>query len=343
MNSKQFVAGLGNGWNLGNTLDATAKNPNATVQDHETAWRNPVTTREMIQLLADTGLSVLRVPVTYERRVGPGPSFTINPEWLARVREVVSYGIDAGLYVITNLHHEEWHYPSEENAAAAEAQLIAMWKQLAETFEDFSQKLIFEGMNEPRMKGMPEEWTGGTPEARAVINRWNAAFVKTIRESGGNNRERYLMIPGSAAGNFEEVLTDIVVPNDDKVIISVHSYTPYEFALKNDMEANRWDEANPADTCEIDALFERMDRIFLKKGIPVILGEFGAQNKNGNTEDRVRWLRYFTAKAKEYGVPCVWWDNGYIEKDGDEFFGIMDRENACWAFPEFAQILSQLT
>jgi len=339
LTAEQLMAEMGAGWNLGNTLDARGSR-SSTPTEQETAWGNPVTSPEMIQLLVDTGFSTLRVPVTWENFIGDAPDYEIDAAWMNRVQEIVDYGIDRGLYVILNLHHENWHFPSEENYETAKAMLIAVWTQIAERFGTYSEKLIFEGMNEPRMKGTNQEWTGGTPEARDVINRWNAAFVETVRDSGGNNTKRWLMVPTIAASSDPPALLGFVMPDDDYTIVSIHAYTPYNFALNTRSKNNEFDPENEKHTRDIDAMFERLDEHLLSKGYFVVMGETGCLNKE-NPEDRANWAGYYSSKAAQYGIPMVWWDNGIQipTRDGEESFGIMDRVNAEWWYPEIAEAL----
>jgi endoglucanase len=261
---------------------------------------------------------------------------------LDRVREIVDYGMERGLYVIINSHHDDaWQFPSYENYEETKAKLTALWAQIAERFGGYSEKLIFEGMNEPRMKGTGQEWSGGTEEARDVINLWNAAFVSTIRESGGNNGKRWLMVPTIAASGDKPALDGFVMPHDEagRVIVSIHAYTPYNFALNTRSKDAEFDPADPGHTGSIDNLFTRLDERFLSEGIPVVIGETGCLNKDNNLEARVNWTQYYFGKAAEYGIPCVWWDNGIRLTTNGESFGLMDRRNAEWWFPEIAEAI----
>ena len=334
LSARELLAGMGAGWNLGNTLDAV-RSGSGTPAQFETAWGNPVTTPEMIQLLADTGFGTLRIPVTWEAHIGPAPEYKIDSAWMDRVQEVVDYGIGSGLYVILNLHHEDWHFPSYQNYGEAEAKLIAVWTQIAARFRGYSEKLIFETMNEPRMKGTSAEWTGGTQEARDVINRWNAAVLAAIRASEGHNALRYVMAPTIAASADLPALLGFELPEDDRVIVSIHAYAPYNFALNTN--APNDNAFRPTVEREIDALFLRLDRYFLSKGISVVIGECGSVDKD-NLDDRVAWASYYAGKAAQHGVPCIWWDNGIkTTPKGNEGFGIMDRRNRTWWYPEIAE------
>lgn len=334
INSWDFVKDLKFGWNLGNTLDGMSSENSASPTEHETAWGNPVTTNGVAKLLKDTGFGIFRIPTTWTKHIGEAPGFEINPAWMDRVKEVVDYGISNGLYVILNLHHENWHFPSYENYDNAKARIVKVWGQIAEKFKGYDEHLIFEAMNEPRMNGTKFEWTGGTTEARDVINKLNFVFIETVRNSGGNNAYRQLMIPAYAASSDENVLKELVIPEDKNIIVSVHAYTPYLFALSEE-DVKIWSSDNHNDTKDIDSLFDRLERYFLSKNIPVIMGEMGARNRD-NIESRVAWTKYYALKARTCGVPCVWWDNGLFEGKG-ELFGLMDRKNLTWKFPAIVE------
>ncbi len=330
------------GWNLGNTLDSTITNPDGseTPENWETAWGQPVTTKEMIDQVRNQGFNVLRVPCTWEGKFGEGPDYTIDPAWLARVKEIVNYGIENDMFVILNVHHEEWHMPTKDNEAAAQEILCALWGQIADYFADYNEKLIFEGMNEPRLKGTPMEWNGGNEEAREVINHWNAAFVETVRSKGGNNALRHLMIPTYAASTSQQVLDDFVIPDDDKVIVSVHAYLPYTFALAEPAQAtDQWSADNAADTRDIDYLFANLNDMYIKNGRAVIVGEFGTRNRM-NTAARADCARYYITKASEVGIPCIWWDNNAFVGNGENF-GLFDRKTFEWRYPDIVTALME--
>ena len=341
--SMELIGEMKTGWNLGNTLDSTITNPTGseTPTDWETAWGQPVTTKAMIDSVKAQGFNVLRVPVTWEGKFGEAPDYTIKADWLARVKEVVDYGIDNDMFVILNMHHEEWHMPTADNEESAEKILRALWAQIADYFKDYDEKLIFEGMNEPRLKGTPMEWNGGNQEAREVINQLNAAFVETVRASGGNNEKRHLVIPTYAASTMDSVLNDFVIPNDDKVIVSVHAYLPYTFALADNASGtSEWSADNFADTKDIDSLIANLKKRYIDNGQAVIIGEYGTRNRSFNTEPRAECARYYVSKATEAGIPCIWWDNNAFTGNGENF-GLFNRTSFEWRFPEIVSAIME--
>ena len=241
-----------------------------------------------------------------------------------------------GAYVIINTHHEEWYMPTEENKEANGEQIAALWSQIAEYFKDYDEHLIFEGLNEPRLRGTSKEWSGDA-KASEVINYWEQLFVDAVRAAGGNNTLRHLMITGYAASSSRDNLAKIKLPEDDKLIVSVHAYNPYNFAL-NPKGTNQWTvEKNGS---ELTGFMKMLNDLFVSKGIPVIVGEFGAVNKE-NTEARIAWVTHYLSCAKEYGIPCVWWDNGAFSGDGENF-GLLDRRNLEYPFPELLDVMMKV-
>lgn len=337
--ASELVSEMKIGWALGNTMDSTIGKTGEDSAKYETGWGNILTTRDAIQKLADDGFNVLRVPVSWGEHLSDDGSYTIDPEWLDRVNEIVDYGIDSGMFVILNTHHEEWIFPDEAHFESNSDELEKVWTQIGNRFEGYNEKLIFEGLNEPRKRDTIYEWNGGDEEGQQIVNRLNSVFVKTIRNLNGNNPKRCLMIPTYAASALEKTFAAMELPeNDDKIIVSVHAYIPYNFALAGQQQGiAEWNSSDPSCTSEIDTLMENLKIYFLDKNVPVVIGEMGCVNRN-NTEARVDWAQYYVGKAKEYGIPCVWWDNGAYLGDG-ELFGIYSRSSGSWIFRDIEEAL----
>lgn len=315
--AKDLVAQMKIGWNLGNTFDATGGDG----LNAETSWGNPETKKIMVDIIKKAGFNVFRLPVSWGTHIDE--NYNIDKAWMDRVQEVVNYAIDNDMFVILNTHHEEWYMPKEEDLEEDLKQLEAMWKQIAERFKGYGEKLIFEGVNEPRLRGEGAEWTGNK-SSRDIVNKYAETFVKTVRATGGNNAERALMVTPYAASSMKENLSALKIPeNAGNIIVSVHAYLPYSFALDTN-GTNVYDPNNK----EIPGLFKNLKEIFLDKGIPVIIGEFGCVNKE-NTEDRVKCITDYLTAAKEAGVPCVWWDNNGYRGNGENF-GIFNRKYLEW-------------
>ena len=329
LTANEIVAQMGLGWNLGNTFDAH-NGRKVSVASHETTWGNPRVTRELIHKVKEAGFSTIRVPVTWYPQLSNDGTYTINPDFLARVKEVIDWCYEEGLYIIINVHHEDkWLNVKtlDTDYEKIGVQLDAIWSQIADYFADYDQHLIFEGMNEPRMKGTASEWNANAAGI-AAVNYLNQVFVNAIRtDAKGHNGERALMIPGYAAGCSAIVMKSIEIPqwNGEKaenIIISVHSYTPYDFCLSDTM--TNFNRLFTSHTTEIDMIFYSIKGMFLNEGIPVVIGETGATNKD-NPAAREHWAYYMGMKAASYGVPICIWDNGHNGNSGGECHAWIDR------------------
>ncbi len=323
--SADIVKDMKIGWNLGNTLDCY--NIDWDVDNFETAWGNPVTTKKMIDTVKAAGFNAVRVPVSWNEHLNGDK---IDEAWLNRVNEVIDYVIDNDMYVILNVHHDDytWLNPSKADEAKVKAKLVKIWEQISTRFKDYDYHLLFEGMNEPRIIGGTDEWTCGISEEREVINNLFKAFVETVRKSGGNNATRSLIITSHAAAMDETGLKDVKIPDDDRIIVSIHYYSPWDFAGNED---SRSDWGTDSDKAELDKGFDLAKKYFIDKGIPVIIGECGVTNK-GNDDVRANYMAYYIKAAKQRGITCFIWDNGKSEE-----FGLLDRSNNSWFFKKIVE------
>lgn len=322
LTAAEIVAQMGLGWNLGNTFDAHHGNTR-DVYSQEQSWGNPKVTPEMIHKVKEAGFKTIRIPVTWYRQLSKDGTYTINAAFLARVKEVVDWAYAEGLFVIINVHHEDTWLNVKNLDTDYEkigVQLAAIWRQVADTFAEYDQHLIFEGMNEPRMKGGDQEWNGNKA-GYAAVNYLNQVFVDTIRtDAKGHNGERALMIPTYAASSSSAQMQALEIPQwngapAENIIASVHCYTPYDFCLSDEM--TNFNKLFTGHTMPIDMIFYSIKGIFLDKGIPVVIGETSATNKD-NTVARENWAFYMGKKSASYGVPIVIWDNGSHGNSGGE-------------------------
>lgn len=306
------------GWNLGNTLDSY--NTGMTGLNTETGWGNPKTTREMIRSVKSAGFNSIRIPVTWSEHMDGD---TIQKEWLDRVQEIVDYAYDEDMFVILNMHHDDyiWFEPLESEYSGDSSKLKKIWEQISARFKDYGDRLLFEGMNEPRTVGSAKEWQGGTPDERAVLNKYVRDFTDTVRASGGNNADRTLIVTSYAASADTLALGDAVIPGSGNIIFSVHYYAPWNFS------EGRETSFTDSGKSEIDAKFAELKKKFIDKGIPVIIDEFGCVNA-ADESVRSEYLRYYINSAGKNGIKCFIWDNGV--SSGESSFGIFDRKSLTW-------------
>lgn len=341
----EFVQHIKLGWNLGNTLDSTFNGAYTSVSSAETAWGCPYTTKEMLDTVKAAGFNCVRVPVSWGQKTTGAPDFKIDDAWMNRVQEVVDYVIDNDMYCILNIHHDNdkrdngaYFYPDDANLENSLNFVSKIWTQVATRFEGYDSHLIFETLNEPRLVGTNLEWTGGDSASRAIVNQLNAKGLEAIRATGGNNTKRFVMMPGYAASSSANVLNDIVLPDDDHLIVDIHGYAPYGFAL--DLNGtNQWDQNSGS--YDIVQIFEAAKSKFLSKGIPVIIGETGAMNKN-NEDIRAEWAKFYFSTANSYGIPCVWWDNNCFNTNGENF-GLINRNTLQVQYPKIMAAMVEAT
>ncbi|MCL1865914.1 MAG: glycoside hydrolase family 5 protein [Oscillospiraceae bacterium] len=328
--SLELITEFKTGWNLGNTFDAPA----------EKSWGNPETTYTMLNAVKEAGFDAIRVPVTWKYYVDTA-TYQVKEERMDRVEEVVQYVLALDMYCILNTHHEEsWmslDAEDTEKQAKVNERFISLWEQICERFEDYNEKLIFEGMNEPRTIDSDKEWEGGTAPERDEVNRLNQLFIDTVRASGGNNPLRHLMIPSYAASSDDDPVQSLYrafPKEDDKVIVSIHAYIPNKFTQRPNGSA-QW-KVGTNDSNDIDWMFGRLKTYFLDRNIPVIIGETGAIDRGGNLDARVEWAKYFFDKSRDLGIPCFVWDNGsfYRGANSQHSFGLLHRNAAKFIFPE---------
>ena len=218
----RFVSQMGPGINLGNTLDATGLReyrPDADDLEYETYWGNPKADAETFLAMKKAGFGTVRIPVTWEDHLDA--SYQISEVWMDRVQEVVDMALAADLYVIIDLHHEEWLDLRTERAQEIRTEFAVVWEQIAGRFRDYDETLLFEAMNEPRLRNSEVEWTSGTEELRTMVNELNAVFVETVRSSGGGNRKRYLLICPYAGNSETEAMQGLIIPEDGRLCICI--------------------------------------------------------------------------------------------------------------------------
>lgn len=331
------------GWNLGNGLDAYD-----STGGNEHAWGNPTITQDLINIVKNAGFHTIRIGVTYMNHIGEGPDYTVDEAWLDRVQEVVDYVMDADMYAIIDIHADAnhdysngaWLHGDDPDQDTVKEKFQKVWNQIAGRFKDYGAGLIFESMNE-----IMEYGNYGAPqneETYDLINTYNQIFVNTVRATGSNNASRFLIVPGYntnieyTAGNY-----GFELPQDsaeDKLMVSVHYYDPYDFCLNEDNDAvYGWGEnAIQSNDGAVSwhsesstlASMELLKQKFTSQGIPVVVGEFGAVDKSFSNSKNDEYRRYFyefvcKAVSDIGGVP-ICWDNGWT---GNYGLALFDRTN----------------
>lgn len=314
LTTMELIDDMGLGINLGNTFESCgdwiAQWGDGTPNAYETAWGSPTVTQAMVQGYADEGFDTLRIPVAWSNMMSTDGSYTISDAYMERVHEVVDWALDAEMYVIVNLHYDSgWmnDLPSQYDTCMEKYSTI--WTQVCEEFKDYSDYLIFESQNEELGWSTIDETTSYN-----YVNEVNQTFVDIVRNSGGNNGQRHLLISGVNTDISKTCDSRFKMPSDpvNRCAVSVHYYTPATFCILE--EDASWGKASStwgtsAEIAELNANFDKLVSRFTSQGIPVIVGEYGCPKKN-KEEDSVRKFLSSVCEASlsRGGICPVLWD-----------------------------------
>ncbi|HQZ24904.1 MAG TPA: cellulase family glycosylhydrolase [Flavobacterium sp.] len=328
----QLAAKIKLGWNIGNTLEATGG---------ETAWGNPKVTKALIDLVKANGFNAIRIPCSWNQNMANSSTAQIKADWLNRVKEVVQYCVDNDMYVLVNIHWDGgWLENNCTNAKKVEnnAKQKAFWEQIATSLRDFDEHLLFASANEPNVDDATQ---------MDVLNSYHQTFIDAVRATGGKNANRILVVQGPSTDIDKTNKLMLTLPVDNvanRMMVEVHYYTPWNFCgMEKDESWGKmfyyWganyhsttDTARNAtygEEADLDNLFKSMKTQFVDKGIPVILGEFGAIRRSNLTgsdltlhlDSRAFFLKYVVKQAKANGMLPFYWDAGGMGNNGSAIF-----------------------
>ena len=317
--AQQIASQMKVGWNMGNTLEAICG---------ETAWGGAYTTQKLIDSVKAAGLNAVRLPCAWFCHSDTVTS-EIDADWIARVKEVVDYCINDSLYVIINIHWDSGWLENRVNTAnqkQVNKRQNAYWTQIANYFKDYDEHLLFASANEPNV----DDAAGMT-----VLLSYHQTFIDAVRATGGNNSSRTLIIQGPSTDIDKTNNLMNTMPTDqiaDRLIVEVHYYTPYQFTLMSadaswgkmfyywgkghhsttDVTRN----ANWGEESDVEKYFGIMKTKFVDKGIPVIIGEFGAykrklsppSDQDLNNSSVEYYNGYVVKSAINHGLVPFYWD-----------------------------------
>jgi endoglucanase len=330
----ELAAKIKLGWNIGNTLEATGG---------ETAWGNPKVTKALIDAVKANGFNAIRIPCSWNQNLENAATAKIKIDWLNRVKEVIQYCIDNDMYVVVNIHWDGgWLENNITEAKKVEnnAKQKAFWEQIATHLRGFDEHLLFASANEPAVEDATQ---------MAVLNSYHQTFIDAVRSTGGKNATRVLVVQGPTTDIEKTNKLMTTLPTDKvsgRMMVEVHYYSPWNFAgltkdetwgkmfyywgtgfhSATDTERN----ATWGEEADLEKNFKLMKTQFVDKGIPVLLGEFGAIRRTTLTGDaltlhlnsRAYYLKTVVKTAKANGLLPFYWDEGSLGNNG---FGIMNR------------------
>ena len=313
------------GWNIVNTLEAPSG---------ETSWGNPMVNQTLITAVCNAGFNTIRIPVAWDSHANKS-TMQIDTAWLRRVKEVVDYCYTNNMYIIINCHWDNgW---LENNVTVAMKDSVnkkqkSYWTQIANYFKNYDEHLLFAGANEPNVNDAIQ---------MAVLLTYHQTFIDAVRSTGGNNSSRVLVIQGPSTDIQKSNTLMNTLPNDsisNRLMVEIHYYTPWNFCGLTTDESwgkmfyfwgqNYHSTTNPSrnatwgEESTVESYFQLMKTKFVDKGIPLILGEYGAikrTNLTGNDltlhiASREFFFQYVTNAAIRYGMIPYNWDNGIFNR-----------------------------
>lgn len=332
----QLAAKIKLGWNLGNTLETTGG---------ETVWGNPKVTKALIDAVKANGFNAIRIPCSWNQYLENSATAKIKTDWLNRVKEVVQYCVDNDMYVVVNIHWDGgWLENNITEAKKVEnnAKQKAFWEQIATHLRGFDEHLLFAGANEPAVEDAAQ---------MAVLTSYYQTFIDAVRSTGGKNAYRVLVVQGPTTDIEKTNKLMTTLPTDktaSRLMVEVHYYAPWNFGgLTKDETWGKmfyyWGEnyhsatdtkrnASLGGEADLEKNFKLMKTQFVDKGIPVLLGEFGAIRRTTLTGEaltlhlasRAYYLKTVVKQAKANGLLPFYWDEGSIGNNG---FGIFKRSD----------------
>ncbi len=348
MTAEQISAEMGLGINLGNTMEAYWLDRNRVDSgaqtigenkpgNYETCWGAVTTTQEAVDGMKEAGFNTLRVPVYWGNMMENDGTFTINEEYIARVKEIVDYGRNADMYVVINMHHyDEFiirRYTKDKDIEGCAETVKNLWTQIAEYFEDYSDFLIFEGFNE-YLGGGPLDSNGNVidlprSEGFEWTNALNQAFVDAVRATGGNNSQRVLIASGYWTNIDLTTSNSFVMPTDtaeNRMMVSVH-YVDNSMYWSNKIGGQEWENYS-IDQCE------KLKKAFADKGIPVFVGEctsiYNRSNfaSNASIKTSSEAMDHMLRLITDYGFTPVLWDtnNNFYDRTNCKIKNSSDAE-----------------
>ncbi|THV26430.1 cellulase family glycosylhydrolase [Glycomyces paridis] len=325
VNAMETVAAMQPGWNLGNSLDA--------VGSDETAWGNPRITEALIDNVAAQGYNSIRIPVTWDNHQSKSAPYAVEDAYLDRVEEVVGWALDADLYVLINIHHDSWIWMADMNTnrTVVEARYEAIWTELADRFRDAPQELLFESVNEPQFNNVDDATAYG------LLDDLNTSFHEIVRDSGGNNAERVLVLPtlhtNADQGRLDALSDTIAALDDPNIAATIHYYGFWPFSV-NIAGYTKFNDEVKAD---LEGYFDRAYNEFVANGIPVLVGEYGLLGFDAHTGtieqgEKLKFFEYAGHYANEKGITLQLWDNGQH----------LGRTSFQWSDPELFAMMESV-
>lgn len=290
---------LGMGINLGNLFEAPSIGEWG-VEPDSAYFRD----------IKNKGFASLRLPVRWSTHAMTASPYTIDKDFMDTIKWAVNLALKNGLPVIINIHHYE---EMMTDPAANKNRFLAFWDQISTQFQNYPDSLYFEILNEPNGSLTPALW-----------NQYLAEGLSKIREK---NPTRMVII-GTADWGGIGSLSQLQLPDDQNIILTIHYYEPFSFTHQGadftgqDMPVGITWDSTAVQTAAIANDMNTIKQYAQKNNVPVYMGEFGAI---GNADDasRARWIGDLHTVFNENDFSGAYWE--YCSG-----FGVYDPVSDCY-------------
>ena len=319
--SQQILDKITLGWNLGNFLDAHSKDfcwqnsKSKSVNDIVNLWKNPTFNLACLDSLKNVGINCIRIPITWCNFIDiTNKKIGLSPEFASFLKNIIDEAIKKDYIVIIDMHHDDQTWLkvscSHNEFRKICKQYRQLWEIIAYEFKDYSQNLIFEGMNEVIDRSDPDhfDWVGNKKIFFKRLYRLYKIFVKSSRRFSQQNKDRILMVPPYGAQVHKIAIKNLKLPKDKNIIVDLHFYSRH------------------TDVEYYEKKFKHVEHYLIDKNIPVLLGEIGAKK---DCENPIEVISVYKHYMDSLNIKCVLWDNGSSRKFIDRKTGklLIDLKN----------------
>ena len=280
----QLVKEMSLGYNFANNFECYNQFEEIrTPKEQITSWGNPAPTKKMIKNLKKYGFKTIRLPITWINFIDKLGNIDIN--WILSIKEVVDWVIkDYNMYCIINVHNDCKDDNWLSQGINAKNMFIQLWNQIAKEFINYDEHLLFESMDNPNFY-----YNSGNGYDFNTLLILNQAFIDTVRNSGGNNKYRLLLISGGDS-QIDLLSSNYKIPKDpsNKIALTINYFNPYSFCGGNEA---KWGSEN--DYKNMFAHFATLKTSFIDKGIPIAIVANGVLTNNNKGKESIREYFFF--------------------------------------------------
>jgi len=316
MTAMQIVKDMGLGYNFANTFECYNQFQEIkTPEEQITLWGNVVPTKSMIKNLKKYGFKTIRLPITWINFIDQMGNIDFN--WIIYIKEVVDWIVkDYHMYSIINVYYDCKDDNWLSKGINAKNMFIKLWSQIANEFINYDEHLLFESMDNPTYYNSENDFDF---ETLLILNQ---VFIDTVRNSGGNNKFRLLLI-SSGNAHLDLISANYKFPSDpyNKFALGINYFNPPNFCRDNMF---KWGMGN--DYSDLYTEFETIKKFSVNKGIPVILVATGVTTGGNKDKNSIRDYLYFlySLSFSFNGINACLWDTSTAN------FNYYDRVNDKW-------------